>query len=73
MTNAIYPLTILKREPRHTMTLNRRLLEVKRASVDRFAEMQGVTTFDLAWRILRQAVEYCNQQVQVGGAGPWAD
>jgi hypothetical protein len=64
MTNSSNPLTLPTREPRRTKTLNMRLSEAERDSVDRLAEMQGVTASELARHFLLQAVSYYSQKRQ---------
>ncbi len=67
MSNNANPLTLPTREPRRTKSLNMRLSETERAAVDRLAEVQGVTTSELARHFLLQAVAYYNRKMQAGG------
>jgi hypothetical protein len=64
MSNSNNPLTLPTCEPRRTKTLNMRLSEAERDSVDRLAEMQGVTASELARHFLLQAVSYYSQKRQ---------
>ncbi|KAB2902372.1 MAG: hypothetical protein F9K27_17110 [Anaerolineae bacterium] len=69
MTNNTNPLTLPTREPRRTKSLNMRLSETERAAVDKLAEVQGVTSSELARHFLLQAVAYYNRKTQrEGGA-----
>ena len=62
MNNQQNPLTLPDRRLRRTRSLNLRLTEQEKASVERLAQMQGVSASTLARHFLMQAVAFYSKQ-----------
>ncbi len=70
MSDNTNPLTLPTPETRRTCSLNMRLSEDERASVDKLAAQQGVTTSALARHFVLQAVAFYTQRLEVNHDQP---